>query len=88
MGLPKETMSDIKATVDLIKKIKGAFLKHRKQSLYMPEINLSINQFEPQPGTPFADYKVPSKKEIKKRYQYLKKELAGTGNIKMTISLT
>jgi len=68
IGLPKETPNDVKAIVELSKKIAGAGYGEKA-------IHLSINPFVPKPHTPFQWEKVTSLPDIRESLNLIKKLL-------------
>ena len=53
IGLPAERVEDVKAIVDLTKKIRHHLLKRSRGLKKMIRMNLSVNSFVPKPATPF-----------------------------------
>ncbi len=86
IGLPEENNDDIKDTIGLVIDIKKLFLKYAGKLKYMPVINLSINQFVPQPHTLFESFNMPDRSIIKERIKMLK-VLAREGNIKLSFNV-
>ena len=71
VGLPTETDDDLKAIVDLVKKLKK--IKHLESKKGV--IKVSIATFVPKPHTPFQWSSQISVKESKHKIQWLKKHL-------------
>ena len=86
IGLPEANDDDIKDTMGLVLDIKKLFLKYAGKLKYMPVINLSINQFVPQPGTLFESFNMPDRSIIKGRIKMLK-ALVREGNIKFSFNI-
>ncbi len=53
IGLPEESIEDVKAIVDLTKKIRHHLLKKSHGPRKTIRMNLSVNSFVPKPATPF-----------------------------------
>jgi len=53
IGLPAETPNDVKAIVELAKKIRHNLVKRNRGKMGGTRITLSVNAFVPKPGTPF-----------------------------------
>ncbi len=70
LGLPTETIEDIKAIVDLAEKAKGQGFKGSRG-----QVNVSVSTFVPKPHTPFQWEKQISMSECKERQELLRKEL-------------
>ncbi len=53
IGLPAEGAEDVKAIVELAKKIRHTLVKRNRGKMGSERITLSVNSFVPKPGTPF-----------------------------------
>jgi radical SAM-linked protein len=71
VGLPTETEDDLKAIVDLVKKLKTLNRKNGRKG----RINVSIATFIPKPHTPFQWSSQISLNESKHKIKWLKKKL-------------
>ncbi len=73
MGLPTETMEDIKGIADLAQKIVDIFYempdKPKGKSV---SVNISVSNFVPKPFTPFEFHPQIKREEIIEKQQYLK----------------
>lgn len=73
MGLPTETMEDIKGIADLAQKIVDTFYempdKPKGKSV---SVNISVSNFVPKPFTPFEFHPQIKREEIIEKQQYLK----------------
>lgn len=73
MGLPTETMDDIKGIADLAQKIVDTFYslpdKPKGKSV---SVNISVSNFVPKPFTPFEFHPQITREEIIQKQQYLK----------------
>ncbi len=83
IGFQEEEESDLGAIIDLISHVRDIALKRAKETKYMPEIILSINQFIPKLMTPLHDDQFIDQKIIKRKMAYLRKHLLPIGNIKI-----
>lgn len=71
IGLPTETDADIKAIIDLVKKLKKIEGPNGKKG----NINVSISTFIPKPHTPFQWEPQISLSESKDKIEFIKREL-------------
>ncbi|MFC1668604.1 TIGR03960 family B12-binding radical SAM protein [Chlamydiota bacterium] len=69
IGLPRETMNDIQAIVDIIKEIKRSGMCYKKKL----QLNVSISNFVPKPHTPFQWVEMNSEKVLHEKQEYLLK---------------
>jgi radical SAM family uncharacterized protein len=74
IGLPTETMEDIKGIVDLAVKIKNLYRTHRTCNKEL-KITISAAVFIPKPFTPFQWAAQAEYSEIRQKQEYLKREL-------------
>lgn len=86
IGLPSEEFDDIEAIVELMNKIRGIMLKKCKIKGKLGKLILNIGIFVPRPKIPFADEKVDSIKDLKKKIDYLNENLRGLSNVQLRIS--
>jgi radical SAM superfamily enzyme YgiQ (UPF0313 family) len=68
IGLPTETMTDIRGLIDLVKTVRGNTRKGY--------IRLSVSTFVPKPFTPFQWHPMEPLKSIKEKLNIIKKGLA------------
>ena len=71
IGLPFETMDDVREIVNLSKKVKDTA---RKYNIF-PKINVSVSNFTPKGHTPFEFAKQEDEESLKEKQLYLKREL-------------
>ncbi|HEO65404.1 MAG TPA: radical SAM protein [Spirochaetes bacterium] len=83
IGFEEEEEKDLDAIIDLISHVREIALKRAKETRYMPEIILSINQFIPKLKTPLHGDPFIDQKIIKRKMAYLGKRLLPLGNIKI-----
>jgi radical SAM superfamily enzyme YgiQ (UPF0313 family) len=74
IGLPTERMEDIKAIVDLTKKI-GHHITQKSQQTNAGRITLSMNSFVPKPGTPFQWHPFEEVRGLSEKIKFIKKAL-------------
>lgn len=74
IGLPTETIEDIMAIIDLVKKVKDI---GKKNATRRPQITVSFSTFIPKPHTPFQWEPLLDKEAIWERQEILKKNLRG-----------
>jgi radical SAM family uncharacterized protein/radical SAM-linked protein len=75
IGLPYETMDDVKEIINLSLKVKDAARKYKIR----PTINVSVSNFVPKGHTPFQFAKQEGEDTIREKQIYLKKELKKKG---------
>jgi radical SAM family uncharacterized protein/radical SAM-linked protein len=71
IGLPFETMDDVKEIVNLSTKVRDTA---RKYNIF-PKINVSVSNFTPKGHTPFQFAKQEDEESLKEKHFYLKREL-------------
>jgi len=81
MGLPGERETDLVAIVELVKEIRQVMLAARKIKQLNIALSVSINPFVPKPQTPMQWAAFAPVKELKKRQQFLLKELSRIGGV-------
>jgi len=72
IGLPGETIKDVKAIVKLVKRLSDIFVKKGRKR----RIRLSVNAFIPKPFTEFQWAPMASLKELTEKRKYLKQALS------------
>jgi radical SAM superfamily enzyme YgiQ (UPF0313 family) len=75
VGLPTETMDDIRGIVELVREIR---IQSKKGF-----IRLSVSTFVPKPFTPFQWHAMRPLKEIKEKLRFIKKELVPVRGVKV-----
>ncbi len=80
-GLPFETDEDAEEIIKLSKKIKQVFLEASKKQKKIGKITISLNPFIPKPFTPFQWANINSINTLKKKINYIIKNLRSTPNI-------
>ncbi|MFA5181398.1 MAG: radical SAM protein [Syntrophales bacterium] len=84
VGLPTETVDDIEAIIELIKRLSQLSLPTTgPREKRFRRITVSINQFIPKAGTPFQWYPLEDIQTIKKKIQKITVAFRGQGNIKI-----
>jgi len=87
IGLPSETDEDIKAIVQLAKRIRHQVLSHLGKRGERWKIVLSINPFIPKPATPFQWAPMERVEELKRRLKLIQKGIRGEKGIEMIYDL-
>jgi len=79
MGLPTETLEDIKGIADLAKKVAeiGDEIRRNSDNKRRVKVGVSVSTFVPKPHTPFQWSKFNTLEEIKEKQQLLRNELRG-----------
>lgn len=84
VGLPGETLADIDATIDLIKRIRQGFIKVSRGNRIIGTLAVNLNAFVPKPHSSFERAPMIPVGEAKNRIKRLAKGLAGTSNIQVS----
>jgi radical SAM superfamily enzyme YgiQ (UPF0313 family) len=87
IGLPTETMDDLTAIHELVKKLKHAMVKESKSRGQIGQIRLSVNCFIPKPFTPFQWFPMESVKSLKEKQKWLKKTFSREGGVTVTFDV-
>ncbi|NLD36108.1 MAG: radical SAM protein [Desulfatiglans sp.] len=87
IGLPTETMDDVAAIYDLIKKIKHSMVSESKARGEIGQIRLSVNCFIPKPFTPFQWFPMEDMNSLKEKQRFLKKSLSKEGGVTVTFDV-
>ena len=79
MGLPTETLEDIRGIADLAKKVAemGDEIRRNSDNKRRVKVGVSVSTFVPKPHTPFQWSKFNTLEEIKEKQQLLRNELRG-----------
>ena len=83
IGLPTETVDDIKAIVGLVKKIKHRFLRVSQAMGRIGEITVSLSCFVPKPFTPFQWAAMDDLKSLKNKIKQIKTGLRKIPNVRV-----
>ncbi|MEK7353994.1 MAG: radical SAM protein, partial [Chloroflexota bacterium] len=75
LGLPGETMDDIKEIVNLIEKVRAEGRKAKR----MPQIRVTLSTFMPKPHTPFQWVAQDSEENLNAKHEVLKEGLRRKG---------
>lgn len=87
IGLPTETMEDLEAIVDLVKRIKHHVLKVSRGRRAMGTIVLSIHSFVPKPSTPFQWVPFAGVQTLKERARWIGRALGRVSNVRVHFDL-
>lgn len=86
IGLPGESLDDIKLLTERISKISELFLTTQaKNHQKIGKIKVSINIFIPKPFTPMQYFPIESKKTINEKIKFLQKQLNKISNLQYDI---
>jgi radical SAM family uncharacterized protein len=72
IGLPGETQDDVKAIVELTKKIRHHLVKKDRGERRIDKITLSLNSFVPKPGTPFQWHPFANLRQLKEKIRMVR----------------
>ena len=78
-GLPDEGLDDIKAIVDLSKKVRHIMSQYNR----MGKLTLSLSPFVPKPHTPYQRMAMETVSVLNKKLGYLRSELKGIGGVRL-----
>ncbi|MBN1905417.1 MAG: radical SAM protein [Deltaproteobacteria bacterium] len=87
IGLPTETMDDVAAIYDLVKKIKHVMVVESKARGEIGQIRLSVNCFIPKPFTPFQWFPMEDTNSLKEKQKWLKKTFSKEGGVTVTFDV-
>jgi radical SAM family uncharacterized protein len=76
IGLPTETMEDVAAIVDLVKKVRAVGRRHQGRKA---RVSVSVATFIPKPQTPFQWMPLLDEASLEERLALLRKGLRGKG---------
>jgi radical SAM family uncharacterized protein len=76
IGLPTETMEDVAAIVDLVKKVRAVGRRHQGRKA---QVNVSVATFVPKPQTPFQWMPLLDETSLEERLSLLRKGLRSKG---------
>ncbi len=83
MGLPTETVSDVDAVIQLVKKIKHQFLTSSRTRKKIGHITVSLNSFVPKPFTPFQWSAMDEIGVLKTKIKKIKNGLKKVANLRI-----
>lgn len=87
IGLPTETLDDLEAMIDLVKKVRHHVLLKSRGRRRMGTITLSLNSFVPKPFTPFQWVPFAGVQTLKERARWIKKALGKVANVRVHFDL-
>jgi radical SAM superfamily enzyme YgiQ (UPF0313 family) len=87
IGLPTETLEDVKAILSLGRKIGHQILLNRKDRGERWRLVLSVNPFVPKPSTPFQWAPMEPVSELKKKLRVLERGVRGEKGIEVIYDL-
>jgi radical SAM superfamily enzyme YgiQ (UPF0313 family) len=87
VGLPTETMDDIREIARLTKYLQHRVIKDTKGRKKFRQITLSVASFVPKPWTPFQWVPLAEVKELKERQKLLRQELSGIKEVRVHTDL-
>ena len=83
LGLPTETVLDVDAVIQLVKKIKHQFLTSSRARKKIGHITVSLNSFVPKPFTPFQWSAMDEIGVLKTKIKKIKNELKKVANLRI-----
>jgi radical SAM superfamily enzyme YgiQ (UPF0313 family) len=80
VGLPEETMEDVRAILDLAAAVHGVFREHAAKSGVMAHLHLGASVLVPKPYTPWQRHAMAPERELREKVSLLKKGVARLPN--------
>jgi radical SAM superfamily enzyme YgiQ (UPF0313 family) len=80
VGLPEETLDDVRAILDLAAEVHGIFREHAVRSGVMGHLHLGTNILVPKPYTPWQRQPMAPERELRDKISLLKKGVARLPN--------
>jgi radical SAM superfamily enzyme YgiQ (UPF0313 family) len=87
VGLPTETLDDIREMARLTKYLQHRVIKETQGKKKFRQITLSVASFVPKPWTPFQWVQFTDIKELKERQKLLRQELSGVKEVRVHTDL-
>ena len=87
VGLPEESKEDVKAIIDLIRKIQHHALLKSPGKKKAERITVSMNSFVPKPGTPFQWHPFEDLSSLNEKIKWVKEGFRRDRNISVTADL-
>jgi len=87
VGLPEESREDVKAIIDLTRKIQHHALVKSPGKKRAEKITVSLNSFVPKPGTPFQWHPLEDLADLNEKIKMVKDGLRKERNITVTADL-
>jgi radical SAM superfamily enzyme YgiQ (UPF0313 family) len=84
IGLPTEKAEDVEALLELVRKIRTVWLEAGRRRGRLGNLTLSVNPFIPKPFTPLQWAAMESISALKKKVQYLKRQVGRMANTNVT----
>jgi len=76
VGLPTETLEDVVAIADLVKKVRAIGRRHQRKRT---QVNVSLGTFVPKPFTPFQWLPLAGEENLQEKQKLLRRGLRGPG---------
>ncbi|MBW2518887.1 MAG: radical SAM protein [Deltaproteobacteria bacterium] len=83
IGLPQETFEDVDAIIQLVLKIRNAWVDAGKQKGQLGRLILSVNPFIPKPWTPLQWAPMEARASLNKKYRHLQRALGRMPNVEL-----
>ena len=87
VGLPEEGQADVKAIIDLTRRIQHHALVKSPGRKKAERITVSLNSFVPKPGTPFQWHPFEDLQGLNEKIKWIKEGFRKEGNISVTADL-
>ncbi|HEV8630544.1 MAG TPA: radical SAM protein [Thermoanaerobaculia bacterium] len=83
IGLPEETLEDVRSILDLAAAVRGIFQQQAPKSGVMGHLHLGTNILVPKPYTPWQRQPMASERELKEKIALLQKGVARMPNVSL-----
>jgi len=87
IGLPAENQDDVKAIVELTKKLRHHMVKKDRGKKRIAKITLSLNSFVPKPGTPFQWHPFENLRQLKEKIKMIRRGLKQEKGVEVAADL-
>jgi radical SAM superfamily enzyme YgiQ (UPF0313 family) len=85
IGLPTETMTDLKEMVTLVRQIRERVIDAAREKRRLGEVILSVNPFIPKPCTPFQWCGMEDLKSLEQKVRYLQGAFGRLSNVRIKV---
>jgi radical SAM superfamily enzyme YgiQ (UPF0313 family) len=83
VGLPEETLEDVRSILDLAEQVRGIFKAQASKSGVMGHLHLGVNILVPKPFTPWQRHPMPPERELAEKIALLKKGVGRMPNVSL-----
>ncbi len=83
IGLPEETLEDVRSILDLAAEVRGIFKEQARTSGVMGHLHLGTNILVPKPYTPWQRHPMAPERELREKIALLQKGVARMPNVSL-----